>query len=55
MPILRAADEIAAFRWDDARIVELLFEINAAMTDEVALIASLDMPPTVGRDLVLSR
>ena len=57
LPIIRAADEIAAFRWDDTRIVELLFEINAAMTDEVALIAGLEVPrtqPTVGRDLAMS-
>jgi 2-polyprenyl-6-methoxyphenol hydroxylase-like FAD-dependent oxidoreductase len=37
-PILAAADEIAAFSWDDDRIVALLKIINAAMVAEVELI-----------------
>lgn len=49
LPILTTADEIAAFRWDDARIVELLVALNIAMSDELGVIADFDDPmlPTV--------
>jgi 2-polyprenyl-6-methoxyphenol hydroxylase-like FAD-dependent oxidoreductase len=42
LPILRASEEIAAMRWDDARISELLLTLKADMDDELATIAALD-------------
>jgi 2-polyprenyl-6-methoxyphenol hydroxylase-like FAD-dependent oxidoreductase len=44
VPILRGGDEIAAMCWDDARIVEVLRGLNAAMSDELDLILALDRP-----------
>ena len=46
-PILTIADEIAAFRWDDQRIRDLLLELNAAMNVELDVITGFDRrPPT---------
>lgn len=42
LPVLTAGDEIAAMRWDDARIVELLGELNVAMAAELKAIECLD-------------
>lgn len=42
LPILRASQEIAAMRWDDTRIGELLLTLKAAMDDELATIVALD-------------
>ncbi len=42
VPMLEGSDEIAAMRWDDARIVELLRGLNSAMADELATILDLD-------------
>jgi len=42
LPVLAAGDEIAAMRWDDERIVELLGELNAAMAAEVRAIECFD-------------
>jgi 2-polyprenyl-6-methoxyphenol hydroxylase-like FAD-dependent oxidoreductase len=39
VPMLTAADEIAAFRWGDERIAELLLALNAAMNDELDVIS----------------
>lgn len=44
VPILRGSDEIAAMRWDDARIRELLIDLNLAMNAEVATIRSFTQP-----------
>jgi 2-polyprenyl-6-methoxyphenol hydroxylase-like FAD-dependent oxidoreductase len=44
VPILTAADEIAAFQWDDDRIAELLLVLNAAMNDELDLIHGTALP-----------
>jgi 2-polyprenyl-6-methoxyphenol hydroxylase-like FAD-dependent oxidoreductase len=46
LPILTAADEIAAFAWDDTRIIELLGMLNRAMADELQAIEALDLPET---------
>ncbi len=43
-PILEGADVIAAMEWDEARIVELLRGLNAAMNDELELIFGPDQP-----------
>lgn len=40
-PILRASDEIAAMRWDEPRVIELLRTLNAAMNHELETIAAL--------------
>jgi 2-polyprenyl-6-methoxyphenol hydroxylase-like FAD-dependent oxidoreductase len=48
LPMLRAADEIAAFRWDDGRIVELLGALSAAMTEELEIIEGFGSQPLVG-------
>lgn len=40
VPILRGSDEIAAMGWDDARIRELLVELNLAMNAELETIGS---------------
>ena len=40
-PILVAADEVAAFGWDEVRIVELLLELNEAMGRELEVIDGL--------------
>lgn len=42
LPILRDSDEIAAMRWDDARIGDLLVQLNAAMKAEVESIEGFD-------------
>ena len=42
VPILEGSDEIAAMRWDDARIVELLRGLNSAMNDELETILGFD-------------
>ncbi|MCA0296933.1 MAG: FAD-dependent monooxygenase [Actinobacteria bacterium] len=44
LPILESADEVAAMEWDEARIIELLRRLNAAMTEEVELVVGLDDP-----------
>lgn len=44
VPILRGSDEIAAMGWDDARIRELLVELNVAMNAEMATIATFTRP-----------
>ncbi len=41
LPMLRQGDEIAALRWDQVRIVEILMELNAAMNDELEVIDAL--------------
>ncbi|MFM2076426.1 MAG: hypothetical protein RJA49_316 [Actinomycetota bacterium] len=35
-------DQVASFDWTDARIADLLLQLSAAMTDEVALLTALD-------------
>ena len=40
-PILVAADEVAAFGWDEGRIVELLLELSEAMGRELEVINGL--------------
>ncbi len=40
VPMLRDSAEIAAMRWDDARIRELLVELNLAMNAELETIGS---------------
>ena len=44
LPILRASDEIAAMRWDETRVVELLGSLNAAMRAELETIRALSGP-----------
>jgi 2-polyprenyl-6-methoxyphenol hydroxylase-like FAD-dependent oxidoreductase len=45
VPILTAADEIAAFAWTDDRIAELLRTLNTAMSDELDIISRFDDQP----------
>ncbi len=40
-------DTIAAMRWTDAEIVDLILELSAAMADEIETIARLDDEPAV--------
>jgi flavin-dependent dehydrogenase len=42
LPLLRVAEEIAAYRWDTPRIKELLRAESAAMKPEVAALRALD-------------
>ena len=42
MPLFRITDEIAAQRWTDATIGELLIQLSAAMADEVDTLVGLD-------------
>lgn len=42
VPILRDSDEIAAMRWDDDRIVQLLRSLNAAMNEELLTIDAFE-------------
>jgi flavin-dependent dehydrogenase len=42
LPLLRVAEEIAAYGWDTARIRELLRAESAAMRPEVAAVRALD-------------
>lgn len=44
LPILRDSDEVAAMAWDEARIVELLRSLNAAMNEELVTIEGFDRP-----------
>jgi flavin-dependent dehydrogenase len=41
-------ETIAAMRWTDAEIVDLLLELSVAMTDETETIARLDEPAVTG-------
>jgi len=43
LPLLRVAEEIAAYRWDTARIKDLLRAESAAMKPEVAALRALDL------------
>ena len=42
LPLFRITDEIAAQRWTDATIGELLIQLSAAMAEEVDTLAALD-------------
>lgn len=44
VPMLHDSAEIAAMRWDDIRIVELLRRLNEEMTEEVLAIQAFDEP-----------
>jgi flavin-dependent dehydrogenase len=46
LPLLRVAEEIAAYRWDTPRIKELLRAESAAMKPEVAALRALDLALT---------
>lgn len=45
LPLLHDSDEVAAMDWDDVRIVELLRSLNAAMNEELLVIAGFDREP----------
>jgi flavin-dependent dehydrogenase len=48
LPLLRVAEEIAAYRWDTPRVKDLLRAESAAMKPEVAALRALDLA-NVGR------
>jgi len=48
LPLLRVAEEIAAYRWDTPAVKQLLRAESAAMKPEVAVLRGLDLS-TVGR------
>ena len=47
LPLFDVVDTIAAMRWTDAEIPELLRQLSSAMSDEVEFVARLDDEPAV--------
>ncbi len=47
LPLFDVVDTIAAMRWTDAEIPELLRQLSSTMSDEVELVARFDDEPAV--------
>jgi hypothetical protein len=43
MPLFTLTDTISAYRWNDTEIPSLLRQMAGAMTDEVEMLAALDV------------
>ena len=52
LPLFDVVDTIAAMRWSDAEIPELLRQLSSTMSDEVEFVASFDDEPAVSGALL---